>query len=843
MISSFFSDCQNSDEGAKQSVLHRLMSTNLIASVAEADVGLRSVVDSLLDGVALANEPMERSNGYILMNNALCANSDQCIKVIADGRMTAFIDRFPTLFERMSATEVDSFLTLFSTLLDVDGCSTGLSRSLPKLIGRIARILKAGNSNSGKVVPHHRKVAGILILTRMARSSHQTLLLPHTPLIKAVCVQALGSPDLAPIAAEQLALCLSLETPEAWTGSFLAVSERLVALLSDYLGVQTGYSTFRYSGSKNKGANKETSDAVSGGNSSSKGGNKSGDPDGLAVQLQELFCDIMGSPKDPNSPGGATRALQTEGIYRGLCFTLQAMLHTGCTSGAASLDLSAYLPLLSVTLSLRPADGSLNDPKALIPSACGVSHADVCLVSAQLKLALLGSLGGLLETRHPSLIRVGPALARPLGALLAGPEVSGHARNKEFRTGLTADGGSNTGGHPGVARAALRCAGLAASCLPSVVGRGMSAGVEALVQMLQREMQYLCTLPSIVRNTKGATGAGELVISLVASDYRVGAVSGCAAGSEEVLLAVEQLLLFSAPLLPSLIQDQIEYVVASMLRCLSKGVLPAAQKGNGNKHLNREESEPLRCSSALQACVLRLGAAEAAYVHHSGLRSANTGLLKKAAQTCVQQAGALPGHPGSYHYRPTSQLHPVYNHDQDAVAVQAARVLLVVEALLNPCAAPLALPDHGDFDRQLQQREAGTGAGGMGAGNSTSLSSGFSFSEGEGEKNKEKVEQGESSAISSDAREAGQAGTTKTGRRDLKREAQEGTENPHLKSAKIGVTSAIGSVLVQKEEEEEEEDEEDEEDGGEEGKGEGEREREDDEDNDDDDFSLPDIVM
>ena len=113
-------------------------------------------------------------------------------------------------------------------------------------------------------------------------------------------------------------------------------------------------------------------------------------------------------------------------------------------------------------------------------------------------------------------------------------------------------------------------------------------------------MQYLCTLPSIVRNTKGATGAGELVISLVASDYRVGAVSGCAAGSEEVLLAVEQLLLFSAPLLPSLIQDQIEYVVASMLRCLSKGVLPAAQKGNGNKHLNREESEPLRLMQSMR---------------------------------------------------------------------------------------------------------------------------------------------------------------------------------------------------------------------------------------------------
>ena len=66
---------------------------------------------------------------------------------------------------------------------------------------------------------------------------------------------------------------------------------------------------------------------------------------------------------------------------------------------------------------------------------------------------------------------------------------------------------------------------------------------------------------------------------------------------------------------------------------------------------------------------------------------------------------------------------------------------------------------------------------------------------------------------SSNVREAGQAGTAKEGRQVLKREAQEGVENPHLKSAKIGATSTIGSVLVQKEEEEEEEeDEEDEED-------------------------------
>jgi len=79
---------------------------------------------------------------------------------------------------------------------------------------------------------------------------------------------------------------------------------------------------------------------------------------------------------------------------------------------------------------------------------------------------------------------------------------------------------------------------------------------------------------------------------------------------------------------------------------------------------------------------------------------------------------------------------------------------------------------------------------------------------------------------SSNVREAGQAGTAKEGRQVLKREAQEGVENPHLKSAKIGATSTIGSVLVQKEEEEEE-DEEDEEDGVEDGEGEGEGEGDD----------------
>ena len=91
---------------------------------------------------------------------------------------------------------------------------------------------------------------------------------------------------------------------------------------------------------------------------------------------------------------------------------------------------------------------------------------------------------------------------------------------------------------------------------------------------------------------------------------------------------------------------------ASVLRCLSKGVLPEAQT-SGNKHLNREESEPLRRSPPLQAAVLRLAAAEAAYVHQTGLRSANTGLLKRAAQTCVQQASAMPGLPGRYGFMPS----------------------------------------------------------------------------------------------------------------------------------------------------------------------------------------------
>jgi len=341
--------------------------------------------------------------------------------------------------------------------------------------------------------------------------------------------------------------------------------------------------------------------------------------------------DLKGNVENGVMGGGCAQALHVEVIFRSCCATLQHMLRCGCAGGAAGLDLSAFLPVVSSVVSLRlTSAASTTDPKALIHNEAGVALADTALVAPQLKIAVLDVCAQLFSTQHPALFKVSGALCRPLAALLG---------SSELKSGVA---------HVGVSRAAMRTAGRAAACVPTaLVAAAGGSAVQAIVSLLKTEVEALTTV------TSGITNA-----------------TGCAAGPVSVLLTVELLVLFVGPMLPPSCQDEIERSVGHMLQCMSQGVLAHTVS---TKHLNRDNAcALLRCSPHLQEICFRLAAAEASYSHHHGMRSGNAAWLLQAAHACVRQGVS----------------------DTGGVAMEAARALSLAEVLLNPAVPPLSFADE-----------------------------------------------------------------------------------------------------------------------------------------------------
>jgi len=600
MIASYMNDTSG-DARDRNAVAHRLFTTAaLLDPVAENDVGLRTVCDHLFSLVGSSTgDSRTRASGYLLLNSVLSTSSTKNGKLLSDGRMSVFLDRLPTLYETLEAEEVEPFVALFATLLRTDILSTALQRNLPKLISRISRILRSssdpagvgggGGGGGGGItgVSRHRVLAGLTVCTAIARSSYQNLLQPAVNSLLATCVDALDIASVCAEAAELFAVCLALDTPDAWTGAWVVLTEQLNVLLQIYLGVSTGYVAVATSG--NTDLPEASRDRVL---SMRKA---------FAHLLGQVRPDLKGNAENGVMGGGCAQALHVEVIFRSCCATLQHMLRCGCAGGAAAIDLSAFLPLTSAVVSLRLTSAASNaDPKALIHNEAGVALADMALVAPQLKIAVLDVCAELFGSQQPGLFKVAGALCRPLASLLS---------SSELKPG--ADGMQRT--HVGVSRAAVRAAGRAAACVPTaLVAAAGGAAVQALTSLLESEVDAFTTPASGITNT-----------------------SGSAAGPTSVLLTLELLVLFVGPMLPPACQDDIERAVHRALRCMAQGVIAHTVP---SKHLNRDNTcALLRCSPHLQELCLRLASAEVSYCHHHGMRSGNAAVLLQAAHACVRQ--------------------------------------------------------------------------------------------------------------------------------------------------------------------------------------------------------------
>jgi hypothetical protein len=140
-----------SDARDRNAAIHRVFTSSLVETTPVNDAGLRSFIDHIFSLIGTGStDSATRASGYMLLDNILNSNSSKNEKILSDGRMIAFIDRLPILFETIQPTEIESFLILFHNLLQQqqDILTTTLTRALPKLIARITRILRSSSNSS-----------------------------------------------------------------------------------------------------------------------------------------------------------------------------------------------------------------------------------------------------------------------------------------------------------------------------------------------------------------------------------------------------------------------------------------------------------------------------------------------------------------------------------------------------------------------------------------------------------------------------------------------------------------------------------------------------------------------
>eukprot|EP01034_Spumella_vulgaris_P021701 gene21701-27752_t len=351
---------------------------------------------------------------------------------------------------------------------------------------------------------------------------------------------------------------------------------------------------------------------------------------------------------------GAAKALHVASVFEGLCAVLKEMLVHGCSTGAVALNLTIFVPMVTLLLSTA-MDVSAADAVCRIESEQGVSPVDVCLVVSQLKLSILSVLKQLFDANHPTLLLVSSALFRPVASLLNRPE----ARRV-----------------PSLMEAAINCVRTAARAFPNTVADSLNnRGCSVLVDMLQAEMHALTALRSLVT---GATGdeeeAGDKkapkknnVYSLVnsSSSSSAGSNGNQLAGalspevSRALFAACEALLTHCSATLSTALRHALEEAVGQGLVCLLKGILPPQY---ADRKVHRSQCEFLRQDPAAQGALLRLATVEVLVPSRTGSNSTNISVLRRVSESCV--------------------WHP-------ETAADATRALLVIGALMHPVALTL----------------------------------------------------------------------------------------------------------------------------------------------------------
>ena len=541
----------------------RLFSSSLLLSQTQKSNGCEAFVDhafSLLSS-------NDRSTGYRLLGMIIEGG-------IKDGRFGNLFDRLPSLVASIgSGAEGEALLSLLQTILDVgtEDMMGHLNRVLSKIVGSCVRLMGREDEST---------LSGIRILREFAQSRLRSLLLPSNANIKQACIDLLPYTEFYFDASSLLATITASESPGVWTNLWLQLSRECVDLLQNFLGLHV---------SVNKG---------------------------LAVSCPSSVISVL------KPLVGARRAVAVEQLLRGRCQALAAMLSTGCASGPAQVDLSAFLPALLAALPWVQYLSVL-DAKATLSNAQGISPADMALVAPAIKLHLLSVAEALMRGQPSGLGRQAATICRPLLALLAGPEsravAAAMASAHQYQGFASA---TRQGALHELYLCSLRCVALACQCFPSIVARSGSAGLQAMVDSLTVEMAAMSTYRGPLGQATGTEDAGD------------GRSSNCIPRWVALMGAVEALLLFCAPMLPAPLAASIETSVGVGLACMCKGIL---LRHGSEKKSRRAAAEALRSTPSLQLALLRLAHVEALAAPRGGVLSGNLSLLRAACIAAFHQ--------------------------------------------------------------------------------------------------------------------------------------------------------------------------------------------------------------
>lgn len=243
---------------------------------------------------------------------------------------------------------------------------------------------------------------------------------------------------------------------------------------------------------------------------------------------------------------------------------------------------------------------------------------------------ILGILQTLLEQRASVLLRISSHICRSIAALLSSTDV------REL---------------PEVAQLALQCLALEARVFPTVIAKNLNLGVDALVDMLQKEVNS-------VTISKADIVTEELAKQVVRFGHGTQS-RATAAGPLVVVTTCEAVMLHCGAMLPTATREVIELALAQLLDCICRGVLLPQVP---DRKLKRSSCEGIRQDPPLQRAVLSLAVVEVMTSSRTGVMSGNVGLLKRAATCCLAQA---------------------------ETSAEATKALLVVDALLHPSTFPL----------------------------------------------------------------------------------------------------------------------------------------------------------
>ena len=520
----------------------------------------------------------ERAVGYHLLSMIISYG-------IKDGRVGALFDRLSSLIMSVaSREEADALLHLVATVLDVgtDDMMTYVNKSMTKIVNSACRVAARKDEFSAHA---------LALLQLVAQSRSRSQLHSSTSAIKQNCAELIEEPAFGAPAATLLASLAAMESPISWAATWVALSAECADLLQNKLGIYIS-------------ADKSISSPPSSSSSSSSSSSAA------AAAAGRL----------PLAVSGFRKALAVESAFRGKCLVMAQMLSIGCSGGPTQLNLSSFVPLLQAVLSLTFSLSS-QDPKCTIANDHGVSPADICLISSQLKLHTLAVLSQLLRARHPGLLRLASSLSRPVLAMLAGPELRAALSSSLL---------------PQLLLATLEAARLAIRCFPTVVTSGSATGIQALADVFAAEAAVLCTYRGAlgqVCGTEEEGGTGDAHIAR--SPKEVAASSqGMLDKWAALLETVEALLLFAGPLLPQQVRQSIEGSIGQLLACMAKGLLG---KHGSEKKTRRSPCEAIRQAPGLQALVLRAAQCDVLSAQRSGIVSGNAALLKEALEACMHQ--------------------------------------------------------------------------------------------------------------------------------------------------------------------------------------------------------------